>query len=269
MYVSDSFGLVGVKGAPFYAIVVIVVGCIMYGVVLIRLRDATGLAVMRLTKVCASLGLFGSSLTSEIAYITALFVNGTSVFKALAAVVLIARFFHLPGGCYVITKLVGSSRANRYLDLADKEHLLIHRSIYIPLLLMILLDNTNVALLPWCSTKFSNLSDGYPDLSLYKICVYVKMLQSFIVVVIQIAVLCKLQGSGFRSLNLVTQVFLCISIISSIISFIVTAVGVVLQASLLKTLTEVDDRGSSVIDINNPMMPTRIGKSSILLLLLL
>lgn len=163
---------------------------------------------------------------------------------------------------------MGSSRANHFLDLADKEHLLVNRSIYIPLFLMLLLDNTNVAYLPWLSSKFSTLSDGYPDMRVYKMCVCTKILQSFIVVVIQIVVLCQLQGHGFRSLNLDTKVFLCISIASSTISFVVTAVGVVLQASLLKAMTDDDDdRGSSVIDVNNPMRATRIGKLSVLLLL--
>lgn len=272
--------LVEVQGAPFYALAAVVVGCIMYGVVLIRLRDTSdSLVSVTLTKMCGSLGLFGSSLTSELAYIAALFVNNTSNLKWLAVVVLVARLFHLPVGCYIIRKLmgssstnrysdvadkehsdtsiytplfmVGSSRTNSYLQLIDKEHLLVNRSIYIPLLLMILLDNTNVAFLPWISTEFSGLSDGYPDLRLYTMCVFAKILQSFIVVVIQTVVLIELQGHGFRSLSLDTQVFLCISIVSSIISFIITAMAVVLQASLLKSLTDSnnndDDRKPNTI----------------------
>ena len=244
--------LVDMKGAPFYAIVVIVVGCIMYGVVLIRMRDANdNLVYMKLTKVCASLGLFGSSLTSELAYITALFNDRTYGLKGLAAVVLIARLLYLPCGINVTTKLMGSSTSH-YLDLTDKVHLLKNRSVYMPLFIMILLDNTNVAYLPWRSTKFSSLSDGFPDLSLYKRCVYVKIVQSVVVVIIQTVVLGKLQSGGFHSLNLDTQVFLCISITSSIISLIVTVMGIVLQASLLKSLTG-DDNRDTIIDVNNPI----------------
>ena len=234
-YMSSS--LVEVNLWIFYVIIVVVLGCIMYGLVLTRLRDASdSLPLLKLTKVCACLGLFGSSFTSEIAYIVALFVNNTSGLKGLAGVVLIARFFHLPVGCYVITKLMGSSVNNRYLQLADKEHLLINRSVYTPLFLMILLDNTNVAFLPWLSTKFSSLSDGYPDMRLYKMCVYVKILQSFIVVIIQIAVLGKIQSSGFFKLSLDTQAFLCISLSSSIVSLVVIMTGV----TLLKSLTNID-----------------------------
>lgn len=266
-----SASLLEVQGAPFYAITVVVVACIMYGVVLTRLRDASEhLGFMRITKVCATLGLFGSSVTSEIAYIATLFTQSTDVLKRLAVVVLIARFFYLPGGMYIITKLIGSSGTNRYMKLTDKEHLLINRKVYAPLFIMILFDNTNVAYLPWLPTKFNNLSDGYPDLRLYKICVYVKIVQSLAVVIIQIAVLGKLQSHGFRSLSLVSQAFLCISIASSIISLTVTTLGILLQASLLKTLSDNDDDdGSGVRDISsihttNPMSTNRIGKLPLL-----
>jgi hypothetical protein len=246
----------------------------MYGVVLIRLRDANeSLGSMKITKVCASLGLFGLSITSEIAYIATLFRQNVGVLKGLAAVVLIARFFHLPGGMYTIMKLIGSSGSNRYLELTDKEHLLINRKVYAPLFIMILLDNTNVAYLPWLPTKFNNLSDGYPDLRLYKICVYVKIVQSLVVVIIQIAVLGILQSQGFRSLSLDSQAFLCISIASSIISLTVTTLGILLQANLLKTLSDSDDDSSSSgirdlssVHTTNPMCTNRIGKLSSFLL---
>ena len=251
---------------------IIVIGCIIYGVVLIRLRDSNGsLASMKITKVCASLGLFGSSFTSEIAYIASLFVNNTSDLKGLAAVILIVRLFHIPGGCYVIAKLMRSSVSNRYLELVNKEHLLANSSVYAPLLLMILLDNTNVTLLPWLSTKFSSLSDGYPDLLLYKMCENVKLVQSFIVVVIQIAVLCKLHSSGFRTLSLDTRAFLCISTISSIISLIVTLINVALRATLLKSLTGTSDDKGSTVEVRSPMSTSakRIGKFIVIIIIII
>ena len=269
-----SNGIIDVEGAPFYAIAVIVVACIMYGMALVRLRDASdSLARLELSKTCLTLGLFGSTITSEIAYVSALFVDNLSGSKGLASLILIARLFHVPIGCYVIMKVMGSS-SNKYLELTDKEHLLNNQSVYMPLFIMILLDNTTVSYLPWSSTKFSDMSEGYPDLQLYKMCVYVTLVQSFVVVVIQIAVLVILQGSGFRSLNLYTQVFLCISIISSVVSFIVTMLGLKLQYNLLKTLSNSDnvdyvDNPMSANDdvdyVDNPISANTLCKGKILL----
>ena len=85
MYVPDTL-IGGKRGTTFYAIVVIV-GCIMYGVVLISLRDASdSLPSMKITKVCASLSLFRSSLTSVLAYVSTLSVDRTSELTGLGAV---------------------------------------------------------------------------------------------------------------------------------------------------------------------------------------
>lgn len=121
---------------------------------------------------------------------------------------------------------------------------------------------SNIVILLWLSTKFSNLSDGYPDMRLYRICVLIKVVQSFIVVIVQITVLCKLQSYGFHSLSLVTQVFLCISIASSIISLVITVIGVVLQANMLKSLSDDESNRDSTISVSNPLSAVRIGIQS-------
>lgn len=121
---------------------------------------------------------------------------------------------------------------------------------------------SNIVILLWLSTKFSNLSDGYPDMRLYRICVLIKVVQSFIVVIVQITVLCKLQSYGFHSLSLVTQVFLCISIASSIISLVITVIGVVLQANMLKSLSDDESNRDRTISVSNPLSAVRIGIQS-------
>ena len=198
-----------VKGAPLYVFAVVVVGCILYGVVLTRLRDSRiSLGHLKLKKACASLGLLGSSLTSELAFISTVFSYDHRLLSGLASLILIARLLHFPSGFLVLWVLFGS-RSTYYLDLADKEHLLINRFAYIPLFILIFFDCTKVSFLPWLSTKFSALSEGYPDLKVYRMFVSVKIVQTFISTTVQISVLAmlaiKVEG-GFKALSTPTQV---------------------------------------------------------------
>ena len=190
---------------------------VIYGVALVRLRDLNNsLTPVKLSQACARLGLFGLSITSEIAYVSSLFGFADTSFKEYAAVILIARFLHLPNALYIVSKLLKgggggtnsddakhqSNSNNHYLELMDIEHMLTSRASYTPLFVLILLDNTNVQWLPWLSTKFTGYSDGFPDFYLYTSCNGVKVIQSLISAVIQVAVLGKLNSKhNFNELS--------------------------------------------------------------------
>jgi len=151
--VSSNF--IGIHGAPFYAISFTVVLFLLYGVVLVRLRDANDIATpLKLSKTCFDLGSFGTNLASEFAYIIAVLSYSNSSLKAFAVVILLARLSHVPCGCYILTKLMASGdQSNHYLQLMDKDDLLRNRSAYSLIFLMSFLDNTNIVYLPWGSTK--------------------------------------------------------------------------------------------------------------------
>ena len=208
----DTSNLIGVKGAPFYCLAFVGMVMVIYGVALVRLRDLNdSLTPLKVSQACVRLGLFGLNITSEIAYVSSLFGFADSSFKGYAAVILIARLLHLPNALYILSKLLkggggktnssdddkhqsNSSSNNHYLELMDKEHMLVNRASYTPLFILILLDNTNVQWLPWLSTKFTGYSDGFPNFYLYTSCNGVKVIQSFISAVIQVAVLWKLNS---------------------------------------------------------------------------
>jgi hypothetical protein len=213
----DTSNLIGVRGAPFYCLAFVGMVMVIYGVALVRLRDLNdSLTPVKLSQACARLGLFGLNITSEIAYVSSLFGFADTSFKEYAAVILIARFLHLPNALYIISKLLKgggggtsndddkhqSNSNNHYLELMDKEHMLTSRASYTPLFVLILLDNTNVQWLPWLSTKFTGYSDGFPDFYLYTSCNGVKVIQSLISAVIQVAVLGKLNSKhNFNELS--------------------------------------------------------------------
>jgi len=213
----DTSNLIGVRGAPFYCLAFVGMVMVIYGVALVRLRDLNdSLTPVKLSQACARLGLFGLSITSEIAYVSSLFGFEDSRFKGYAVVILIARFLHLPNALYIVSKLLKgggggtsndddkhqSNSNNHYLELMDKEHMLTSRASYTPLFVLILLDNTNVQWLPWLSTKFTGYSDGFPDFYLYTSCNGVKVIQSLISAVIQVAVLGKLNSKhNFNELS--------------------------------------------------------------------
>jgi len=213
----DTSNLIGVRGAPFYCLAFVGMVMVIYGVALVRLRDLNdSLTPVKLSQACARLGLFGLNITSEIAYVSSLFGFADTSFKEYAAVILIARFLHLPNALYIISKLLKgggggtsndddkhqSNSNNHYLELMDIEHMLTSRASYTPLFVLILLDNTNVQWLPWLSTKFTGYSDGFPDFYLYTSCNGVKVIQSLISAVIQVAVLGKLNSKhNFNELS--------------------------------------------------------------------
>ena len=216
----DTSNLLGVKGAPFYCLAFVGMVMVIYGVALVRLRDLNdSLTPLKVSQACVRLGLFGLNITSEIAYVSSLFGFADSSFKGYAAVILIARLLHLPNALYILSKLLkggggktnssdddkhqaNSSSNNHYLELMDKEHMLVNRASYTPLFILILLDNTNVQWLPWLSTKFTGYSDGFPNFYLYTSCNGVKVIQSFISAVIQVAVLGKLNSKhNFNELS--------------------------------------------------------------------
>ena len=213
----DTSNLIGVRGAPFYCLAFVGMVMVIYGVALVRLRDLNdSLTPVKLSQACARLGLFGLNITSEIAYVSSLFGFADTSFKEYAAVILIARFLHLPNALYIVSKLLKgggggtsndddkhqSNSNNHYLELMDIEHMLTSRASYTPLFVLILLDNTNVQWLPWLSTKFTGYSDGFPDFYLYTSCNGVKVIQSLISAVIQVAVLGKLNSKhNFNELS--------------------------------------------------------------------
>ena len=233
----DTSNLIGVKGAPFYCLAFVGMVMVIYGVALVRLRDLNdSLTPLKVSQACVRLGLFGLNITSEIAYVSSLFGFADSSFKGYAAVILIARLLHLPNALYILSKLLkgggggktnssdddkhqsNSSSNNHYLELMDKEHMLVSRASYTPLFVLILLDNTNVQWLPWLSTKFTGYSDGFPNFYLYTSCNGVKVIQSFISAVIQVAVLGKLNSKhNFNELSTDSKV----SVLSLLILIII------------------------------------------------
>ena len=240
-------------GAPFYGIALIIVVCILYGIVLIRLRDwEKNIVYVPTIKMCTTLALFGSTFLSEMVYVTALLLYNSEGLKVCASIILIARSSYLVTGYYLI-KLYSS---RRYLSLIDTEHMLRNRYMYIPLFIFIFLDCTNIAFLPWLSTRFSMLSSGYPDIKIYKSSIVVKMIQSFTSAVLQLAALaqiCNIHG-GFAVLNIVSRAFLIISIVSSSLSFLVTLLGVVIQYKILEKLNDDDnDIRATTIEISSPL----------------
>ena len=285
----------GIKGAPFYAMATVVMCCILLGVVLLRQRDAndTNITELNFTTVCFQLGLFGFNITSEFAYIIGVYRSSYSNIDGFATVIVIARLLHLPGAFFILTKLFenesntnsiissyidniviylfdtsssssssspSSSLSRNYMDLVDKEHILRNRNIHVFLFLSIFLDNTNVAYLPWLSSKFTGISDGIPDLLIYKLVYSVKLIQSSLSSLMQIIVLGKLNSThNFKYLSTNTQVFIVISILSSLIVIIVTLTGIYLQYSLIRTLVNNDNNSNDnnnddrLSEVNNPM----------------
>ena len=208
--------------SPFYAIMALAIVGMVYGILLVKLRETSdNLIPLKMTRIMFYFSLFGATIMTEVAYVIALLTNevGRTV-KTIAIFIILLRCTHIPGGYYITTRLIGLNSNKYYLDLTDTKHLLTKRNLYIFLFIILHLDNTNTAYLPWLSTKFSGLSGGYPDMFLYNLCVNVKTIQLFISVVIQIAALCILETSyysdifnstydtGFRALSPYTKVLL-------------------------------------------------------------
>ena len=282
----------GTVNVPPYVISVIVIVYIMYGVVLTRLRDPIdSILTFSLSRICSGLVLFAASITAELGFIIPIIQSKYKLAKVLGILILLARLLHIPGGYYITIKLIGSERQTKhYISLTEKDHLIINRIAYIPLFLSVFLDNTNVVYLPWLSTKFSDLSDGYPDQFVYTWFVSVKIAQSFIAVILQIVILAIVNtSSGFNALNTQTQVYACttttstttsttttstttttttttttkaylsVSMISAMMTFLITLVGVVLQMRLLTNMNSTID--SDFFDVDNPLFRSslRIG----------
>ena len=246
-----------VPGAPLYVIAFVVAVFIIYGVILQRLRDASvSLTPMKFSKTVGKFGLCGLSITFEIAYIVTLLTDYAQSYKGFAIMILLARFLHLPGGCFISSKILLANQNQSLLKLTDQEHLLTNRSIYTALFVLTAIDNTNVTYLPWLSTEFTCLSEGYPNMNLFKFCVLVKIVQSFLAVTFQIVVFSKINyNGGFNELYFVTKAYFCMSIVSATISCIVPLLEVLIHSSLLSAMTS-SNKDSNHTDISNPI---RIG----------
>jgi hypothetical protein len=252
---------IGIHGAPYYAISFTVVLFVMFGVVLVRKRDISDKAVpLKLSEVCLNLGLFGATIASEIAYIVAILSYSDVKLRSFAVIILVARLSHIPGGVYILKKIWGNGdKSSRYLELIDMDDLLKNREfVYSPLFLISLLDNTNIAYLPWLGSTFASYSGGYPDFFLYRTCITVKLCQSGISTMMQVSVLIifalKYHG-GFSSVSFNSRVFFILSIVSSILALIVTSTGVLVQYSILKTIVNnsTSTSTSTETETNNPM----------------
>ena len=175
--------------------------------------------------IIVEMGILGLDMISDIVYIIALY--STDLFDNLATVMLIARMIHPCISIYVVNIFFGNGKSREYYSkLIDRNNLGPNAKLYGLLLLIALVETTAIKFMPWMSSEFSVHSGGYPDMFMFRLCGYSKIVQSLISLVVQMIVLIHFNhNAGISSCKLVFVV----TFVSTVLVVVVTVFEIVFQ----------------------------------------
>jgi hypothetical protein len=135
---------------------------------------------------CLGLVLTGASLVSEGILLAVLITSPVITYRTLGVLVILGRLFHMIPSCYLHLKLYGPNAASlEYAKMVSTNQMLQHSLWYGVLALMSMLETSLFRFLPWRRTEFVFQSGGFPDLKMFRICTWSKVLQSILTVTCQ------------------------------------------------------------------------------------
>lgn len=213
------------------------------GVVIVRLREKNATLVqLDLFKTCIELATLGASLVSELYLIGVMFI--TPGYYQFGVSLLTFRLIHVVPAAYILITLfapLNACKQSVYHKLLSKEGLYDHLNEYTVVIVIVWVESILLKLLPWSHSSFASLSFGFPDIHLMRNVLYVKLLQSFVSIVIQSIVISK-YGFGFA----LSYITLSLSVVTFVQGLIKSIVKINVMKDMRVSLLKPGRRGSVV-----------------------
>jgi len=176
--------------APFYSVFALTITVIVYVAWVISSQRENLYRVAPVEFLVYLAFLLGASLICEMffaSYVLASINTFQSVYdgntfsnmKIIAGGILISRLFHvIPALAFLFSLRGPDSLTFHYKGLLDEEHFEAYPKTYWTLSLFSFLDISFLRFIPWIRSPFSLASGGFPDLLMYRVCMYFKFAQS-------------------------------------------------------------------------------------------
>jgi len=221
---------------PFFVIISFVVGFVVLAIMALRQRDHNDDIVQLkfLTLVIGS-AIQGSSLISELFLISALL--GGARWALLGRLLLVSRLATIPITAYKLLRTFGPIRFSRhYQELLAKSHFMASSTLYTVVILVSFLEISLLKLLPWRATEFSRISEGWPDMPIFRVCNYLKLSQSIVAASCQITFLTQVYQSYGGQVSTAALVFVGINVSSTALLIIIAGLDILLRSGVLSKI---------------------------------
>ena len=130
------------------------------------------------------MALIGSAFASEMFLLFAMFM--TPRCEVLGVIVLIGRLLHLPAAVYLLLNMF-SNKNSVVVGLLERDVILRNSKVFGVVALFSVIDSIVMRYFPWLSSPFSRKSKGYPNATVFLVCVVTKLVQSTITVSCQVS----------------------------------------------------------------------------------
>lgn len=237
---------------PIYVIVAVTLVFVALGVMIVRLRDNSGLySQVRLLSVCFDFAMVGYHLTSEVVYIVVLF---TENLRKFAILIIIIRSLSLVCGGYelVVSNGIGGNAKYYYKDKLHQTLLASQASLFSLLSLLTILDQSLIRYYPWKETIYTLQTRGFPDQHLFKVGILTKLSQLLMTLIVQIVVLVTSDSYLFKSsgTNSLTLAFVLLYLVSSLLTFVILALANAIRLTVGKSTDQDKHNNDEAVDDN-------------------
>lgn len=228
-------GVVAVKGAPLYVVFLVAAMYCALGVLIVRAREKfSDVAQLLLVQTCIDLSLLGISFISEVFFVASLLLAAR--FRALGVVVLCARLMHVFPAGFLLVRVMGPKLlSHAYAASVHRKNLFDNAQLYGGLALLMLVEVPLAKYLPWCTSPFAEVSGGFPDIYLFRLCSYVKLTQTLVALIAQFVYLASANLSEI-SANPQAAVLVFVYVASTVVSGTLALMSTVLKGKALKNL---------------------------------
>ena len=177
-----------------------------------------------------------------------------STYQAVGIVMLLARLSNVVSSLIVIRRIFGAAPVNQeethLVLLMDNDHFLQNAKIYGILCVASLFDATLLNFLPWNHSKFATDSQGYPDLSTFKICMYTRSGMGVVIVLCQ-SVYMAMSQLGGGDASVASKAFLIVNILFSASNMIISLFQTAFITSILEEHAIEEQLGGIELTVSN------------------
>lgn len=197
-------------------------------------RHDSEVVQLPLLSFCLGLCLTGMSLASEGLLLAVLITSPVYKYQVLGILVLLGRLFHAIPSCLLFLRMYGpDSISQDYAKMVSTNQMLQHSLWYGALALITLLETSLFRFLPWRRTEFVFQSGGFPDMRMFRLCTWSKVLQSLLTVTCQFYFVLDI-NKNVQNASASSKIVFTLGLVSTFIMLLLSIYDVLMRTVMLK-----------------------------------
>ena len=247
------------SGALFYVIAAIGVVFAVLSVIVAQMKQQQP-AVYQIGLVdgIVAMTLVGTAFASEMFLVHAMMgtTSGSGTFLGFSSgivlgfSVLVGRLLHLPVTGFLLRSMFGG-KAYNLASYLHQDLVFGSAKIFGIVALFGMIDVSVVRYFPWLSSPFSRKTNGFPTMTVFRVCVLTKLVQSVVTVGCQISYFFLVNSAIMADTPQARQsfAFLCINLATTVLLVVLNAFEYIMKGSILK--------GNNISDVPDDVVDTR------------